>query len=44
MRATGALTGEFTWRCDHGRVSGSIELAPTRPPRIQQLLLQAIAP
>ena len=44
IRATGTLTGEFTWRCDHGRVSGSIELSPTRPPRIQQLLLQAIAP
>ena len=37
--ATGALTGGFTWRCTHGRVKGSLELAPTRPPRIQQLVL-----
>jgi serine-type D-Ala-D-Ala carboxypeptidase/endopeptidase len=44
IRATGALTGEFTWRCDHGRVNGSMELAPTRPPLIQQLLMKAISP
>jgi serine-type D-Ala-D-Ala carboxypeptidase/endopeptidase len=43
-RATGALTGEFVWRCAHGRVRGSLELAPTEPPRIQQLQLEAIAP
>ena len=35
----GALTGSFTWRCTHGRVKGSMELAPTRPAKIQQLLL-----
>lgn len=42
--ATGALSGTFTWRCSHGRVQGSLELAPTRPARIQELKLSAIAP
>ena len=37
MIATGALSGDFTWRCEHGRVKGSLLLAPTRPPRIQSL-------
>jgi CubicO group peptidase (beta-lactamase class C family) len=36
---TGALSGEFTWRCEHGRLKGSLLLAPTRPPRIQSLSL-----
>jgi CubicO group peptidase (beta-lactamase class C family) len=40
--ATGALTGGFEWRCKHGRVKGSLELAPTHPARIQQLELAAI--
>jgi hypothetical protein len=42
--AMGALTGEFVWRCAHGHVRGSLELAPTVPPRIQQLQLDASAP
>ena len=42
VTATGALTGEFTWRCAHGRVTGSIELAPTNPPKIQELILAPI--
>jgi CubicO group peptidase (beta-lactamase class C family) len=42
--ATGALTGQFVWRCDHGRLKGSLELAPTRPPGIQALQLEGIAP
>jgi D-alanyl-D-alanine-carboxypeptidase/D-alanyl-D-alanine-endopeptidase len=41
---TGALTGEFIWRCTHGRIKGGLELAPTHPPRIQQLLLSAMPP
>jgi len=41
---TGALTGEFTWRCERGRLRGSLELAPTRPPRIQQLKLAPATP
>lgn len=44
LTATGVLTGEFTWRCSHGRLRGSLELAPTRPPRIQELKLSPIAP
>jgi CubicO group peptidase (beta-lactamase class C family) len=42
--ATGALSGEFIWRCEHGRVQGRLLLAPTRPPAIQALTLAAISP
>jgi CubicO group peptidase (beta-lactamase class C family) len=42
--ATGALSGEFTWRCEHGRLKGSLLLAPTRPPRIQSLSLARATP
>ena len=41
---TGALSGDFTWRCDRGRVDGSLLLAPTRPPTIQALDLSPIKP
>lgn len=34
--ATGALSGDFMWRCEHGRLKGSLLLAPTRPPRINR--------
>jgi serine-type D-Ala-D-Ala carboxypeptidase/endopeptidase len=44
LTASGELTGDFTWRCTHGRVQGSLELAPTRPPRIQALEFQPIKP
>jgi serine-type D-Ala-D-Ala carboxypeptidase/endopeptidase len=44
VTASGALTGEFIWRCTQGRLRGSLELAPTHPPRIQQLKFAAIAP
>jgi serine-type D-Ala-D-Ala carboxypeptidase/endopeptidase len=44
LTASGELTGDFTWRCTHGRVKGSLELAPTRPPRIQSLELEPIKP
>ncbi len=37
--ATSALSGDFTWRCVHGRAAGSVSLAPTQPPRIQSLQL-----
>ena len=43
ITAIGALSGEFTWRCAHGRVKGTLEIAPTRPLRIQSLELSAIA-
>jgi CubicO group peptidase (beta-lactamase class C family) len=36
---TGALSGTFSWRCEHGRLDGQLLLAPTHPPRIQALRL-----
>ncbi len=44
VNATGALTGSFTWRCTHGRLQGSLELAPTPVPAIQQLKLAPLVP
>lgn len=40
----GALSGSFTWRCEHGRVKGSVLLAPTQPPRIQSLQIAPTLP
>jgi len=42
--ATGALSGEFTWRCEYGRVKGMLQMAPTRSPRIQSLELARAMP
>jgi serine-type D-Ala-D-Ala carboxypeptidase/endopeptidase len=39
---TGALSGDFTWTCERGRVRGSVLLAPTRVPKIQSLGLARI--
>jgi hypothetical protein len=44
VSAKSALAGEFTWRCAHGRITGSVTLAPTRPPRIQEIKLAREAP
>jgi CubicO group peptidase (beta-lactamase class C family) len=44
LTATSDLSGEFTWRCAYGRLSGSVLLAPTHPPRIQSLELTRKAP
>jgi CubicO group peptidase (beta-lactamase class C family) len=44
VTATGALSGDFTWRCSHGRIKGSLALAPTRPALIQEWLLEPIVP
>jgi serine-type D-Ala-D-Ala carboxypeptidase/endopeptidase len=41
---TGALSGEFTWLCERGRVRGQLLLAPTPAPRIQSLTLTRQAP
>jgi D-alanyl-D-alanine-carboxypeptidase/D-alanyl-D-alanine-endopeptidase len=41
---TGALSGEFTWRCQRGRVKGQLLLAPTPAPRIQSLTLTRLSP
>jgi hypothetical protein len=40
VTATGAMAGEFKWRCSHGRVTGSVLLAPTTPASIQQIKLE----
>ncbi|WP_219933128.1 serine hydrolase domain-containing protein [Massilia glaciei] len=44
LTATGALAGEFTWRCARGRVAGNLLLTPTLPPRIQAISLSAKNP
>ena len=44
LTATGAHSGDFTWSCAHGRLDGSLLLAPTRPERIQELELSVIKP
>ena len=44
IRATGAQSGEFTWRCAHGRIKGSLALSPTRPALIQEWQLEPIVP
>ena len=41
---TAALSGRFTWTCEHGRVRGTLLLAPTREPRIQTLELSRATP
>jgi len=41
---TGALSGDFTWRCERGRVRGQLLLAPTPTPRIQSLTLTRQGP
>jgi CubicO group peptidase (beta-lactamase class C family) len=44
LTAASALSGEFTWDCAHGRVSGRLLLAPTRPAGIQSIELTRKAP
>jgi CubicO group peptidase (beta-lactamase class C family) len=44
IRPSGALSGDFTWRCATGRVRGSLLLAPTTAPRIQALALSRMTP
>ena len=44
ISATGALSGDFTWRCEKGRLAGRLLLAPTRPPTIQSLRLTRADP
>jgi serine-type D-Ala-D-Ala carboxypeptidase/endopeptidase len=40
---TGALTGDFNWRCERGTLKGTLQLAPTAPPQIQSLDLAVSA-
>jgi D-alanyl-D-alanine-carboxypeptidase/D-alanyl-D-alanine-endopeptidase len=44
LTATSNLSGEFLWTCAHGRVLGSMLLAPTREVRIQQVILSRKMP
>jgi CubicO group peptidase (beta-lactamase class C family) len=44
ITATGALAGSFRWRCEHGRIDGTLLLAPTDPAAIQALRLNVVAP
>lgn len=44
IESDGMLTGEFTWRCERGRISRTLLLAPTRPARIQALRLSRVMP
>lgn len=44
IKATSALSGDFLWTCAHGRIAGSLLLAPTRETRIQQILLSPKLP
>jgi serine-type D-Ala-D-Ala carboxypeptidase/endopeptidase len=39
-----ALSGDFTWRCEHGRVKRALLLAPTRKPLIQALSVTRVTP
>jgi serine-type D-Ala-D-Ala carboxypeptidase/endopeptidase len=41
---SGALSGNFSWRCTHGRIRGNFILSPDTPPRIQSLRLTVAAP
>jgi len=44
MTVTSLLSADFVWRCAHGRVTGSVLLSPTTPPRIQSIELGVRAP
>lgn len=44
IRATSGLAGEFCWTCAHGRITGSVSLAPTRQVGIQQIVLARKVP
>ncbi|MGE0816058.1 MAG: serine hydrolase domain-containing protein [Vicinamibacterales bacterium] len=41
---TGALSGDFTWTCETGRVRGSVLLAPTTPPTLQAVSFERVTP
>jgi CubicO group peptidase (beta-lactamase class C family) len=42
LTATGALAGKFAWTCQKGSLQGELLLAPTNPPTIQALRLNAV--
>lgn len=44
ITATTAMAGRFSWTCDHGRIEGSLLLAPTATPTLQELKLAVAVP
>ena len=44
ITASTAMGGKFTWACTHGRISGSVLLAPTSTPTLQELKLDVVRP
>ncbi|KQN06591.1 penicillin-binding protein [Sphingobium sp. Leaf26] len=44
VKASGGLSGSFTWTCEKGRVAGTILLAPTPDAQIQELKIAIKAP
>jgi hypothetical protein len=44
LSPTGALSAEFLWPCERGRVRGQLLLSPTPASRIQSLTLTRITP
>lgn len=44
IRASSGLSGDFLWTCAHGRITGSVSLAPTRHVGIQQIVLARKVP
>jgi hypothetical protein len=44
IEADSALSGAFTWTCAHGRIKGSVLLAPTPMPQLQSLKFEVAAP
>ncbi len=44
ITATTAMAGKFSWSCAHGRIEGSILLAPTHEPSLQELRLSVATP
>lgn len=44
VTATTAMAGRFVWTCERGRIEGSLLLAPTATPTLQELKLGVAAP
>jgi len=44
IKPVSAMEGRFTWTCEHGRVSGRVQRAPTQAVAIQALEFSAAAP
>lgn len=42
VKATGAMSGTFTWTCERASLEGQLLLAPTNPPGIQALRFRVV--